>query len=833
MRFLKTRMLLGLLIVGLGAGAMGAETTAPFPYVPAKAYHIMPETHTDESGYFSLNEGLDGSIYVGTAAYSRNAYLVEFDPISEKQRIVIDTHELCGLTATGYAAQAKIHTRNDVGRTGKIYVGSKQGYRRGKDDTGAYPGGYVMSYDPRRDKAENLGLPVPAQGIIDVVADEKRDLLYVVTCEEQHWLAYDLRKKEYQKLGLLLTPYATTLIDRRGIASVVTKDLRLAQYDPATGKTMLRDLTVDGVKWSERDKKRAPIPTWRLAADGQTAYMVMMREAELYSIDLLAAGDQVEIKQHGLMAEGPKPDTRCAIDIAPDGRVYTLVRTNNNTGFGKGFLHWLARFDPKKGAIERLGVVMVKNPDFFDFSPGADGKRPPWSHGYHRLPDKTLTPLHSHMGMVVTADNAIYITILYPYTLLRIDKYKLPPPPPTAAGRYLEWSLEALDRAEAVRPRAVKIAEKIAGRHIKGGLIGSPWLYQALHQELQGRSGHMINIGFNRSFKKDRTPEERANDVALVGWDREPRTDELKKLQALKDRGAYIVGFGPKAMPSLAPHRALCDEFFDTGYDGDGEVVRLANGAAVGRGNLLVNTLNAWVVSAEIISALTRRGLMPTMWKSYAYPDGREWGNRYFRKKQFHDEFKVPPIPPGELSKRYLDRMRYHFRRYQRTQLPKVERAAALIEAELAAGRKTVVATSGHMPWQYAGKFKDAQWAEGIDLHWHVKNQVKQYLAKAREGALVLRLDQVGLHRSLVEFFAAKKQRVIVATGDNPDPDFRVPDSMLLSLDLGHAFGDACVFIEGYPIPILPPSGLMQLVAYQSLNAQVLAGLAGAEVEAE
>src|SRR5436853_5735303 len=125
-------------------------SAAPFQYVPATAYHILPETTSEESGYFSLCEGLDSSIYVGTAKYNANAFLVQFDPRTEKQRIVLDTNKVCGLTATGYAAQSKIHTRNFVGQSGRVYVGSKQGYRP-QGDTQDYPGGYVMVYDPRTD----------------------------------------------------------------------------------------------------------------------------------------------------------------------------------------------------------------------------------------------------------------------------------------------------------------------------------------------------------------------------------------------------------------------------------------------------------------------------------------------------------------------------------------------------------------------------------------------------------------------------------------------------------------------------------------------------------
>lgn len=112
------------------------KPVAPFPYVWGTAYHIDPSTTTDESGYFSLNEGTDGTIYVGTAAYGRNAYLVAFDPKNNfKQTTVVDAHKVAGLplTPTGYAAQAKFHTRNFTGPSGKVYIGTKQGYATEED----------------------------------------------------------------------------------------------------------------------------------------------------------------------------------------------------------------------------------------------------------------------------------------------------------------------------------------------------------------------------------------------------------------------------------------------------------------------------------------------------------------------------------------------------------------------------------------------------------------------------------------------------------------------------------------------------------------------------
>jgi hypothetical protein len=40
---------------------------------------------------------------------------------------------------------------------------------------------------------------------------------------------------------------------------------------------------------------------------------------------------------------------------------------------------------------------------------------------------------------------------------------------------------------------------------------------------------------------------------------------------------------------------------------------------------------------------------------------------------------------------------------------------------------------------------------------------------------------------------------------------------------MGYAHGDACVSIPGYPIPILPPSGVLQVAAYESISTGAVA----------
>jgi hypothetical protein len=417
---------------------------ASLKHLWAKAYHIPPETTTEESGYFSLCEGHNGRIYIGCAAYGRNSYLVEFDPATEKMRIVLDTHKLVGLPLepTGYAAQSKIHTRNFVGPSGKIYVGSKQGYPTAKEkETGkiaTYRGGYVMTYDPATAKAVNLGMPMPlddkrqppdareGEGVIDVAADEARGLIYVITCEHQHWMLYDMKHpaQGYRDLGPILRDQPNTLIDNQGRATAITRDYGVARHEAATGKVTVDDLLADGKPFRDVVGPEAVHPDWRLATDGHTAYLQLLNDLRMFEIDLAGpAGKPVTARSLGKRIEGKHPDSRGSISIGPDGRVYSAVRTDNDSGFGTGYLHHIVRFDPRVKQMADLGVVAVKNPSFFDFK-GPQAKNPDGTlrprHGFHTLPDGTLTPLHVIMALIVAHDGTIYATTIYPFTLLRI-----------------------------------------------------------------------------------------------------------------------------------------------------------------------------------------------------------------------------------------------------------------------------------------------------------------------------------------------------------------------------------------------------------------------------
>ncbi len=401
-------------------------------------------------------------------------------------------------------------------------------------------------------------------------------------------------------------------------------------------------------------------------------------------------------------------------------------------------------------------------------------------------------------------------------------------------ARYSAFVLQSIDRVEAGTTGLVALAEQLADRHMAGGVFGAIWEPpsatgpQGPQYEIKGRSGGLaaMDVSLSRKLKE----ADRAKDVAVIGWQRDPDPRDLDILRKYRER-FFIVAFGPRHLPSLAPHVALCDAWIDTGLGADDRVLSLPAGARAGRGNALVNALNAWALQAEFVAALTRRGKMPPLLKSHMWDDSNAWNERYRGKLAFHDDLTIRPVAAGVLSRQYLEQIRDLVRTFARTQQEAVARSADRIVAELADGRRTVVAQTGHTTYEHVGRYEDAVWATPLVLY-ETPGRIKQYPQLTADGALVLRLGYSGLEPPVAAVLRQKRQRVMLITSTHDTrPEYKAPSDVLALVDMGWDFGDACVQIEGYPIRVFPPSGVMQLVAYESVSVEVLSRLAARQRE--
>jgi sugar lactone lactonase YvrE len=387
---------------------------------------ILKETVSEGSGYFSIVEGHDRKLYIGTAKYGSNAYLVEFDPRSGRQKIVVDAMREIGSRATGFAAQAKFHTRNQVGESGRIYVGTKQGYPMPGESRDSYPGGYPMVYDPKTGRTRVYPIPVPRHGIISVVPDERRGIAYVSTCddarpiESTHFMVLDLETGVATDLLDCRHSYAFIVVDHRGRAYHPVLGGKIARYDPETRRLEQLEQRIDGAPPTAQSLLAQPEPhplNWDLSPDRKTLWCAAMGANELISYDLTTSGNIVDGRSFGkLIADAVSTDCR-ALCVGPDGTVW--MGLNADFG-GKGqFLH-LARFRPGRDkAVQDLGPLAIANPDYTSFQ-DRDGKDLPWHHGVVRQPDGTLIPRYVVMGICAARSGRVFVTTLYPFTVHEI-----------------------------------------------------------------------------------------------------------------------------------------------------------------------------------------------------------------------------------------------------------------------------------------------------------------------------------------------------------------------------------------------------------------------------
>jgi len=418
-----TAFLLALFVAASTSSVLSAgESFFSRHWLWSNAHAIPKETTSEGSGYFSIIEGRNGKIYVGTAKYGHNAYLVECDPTSTGMRVVLDAQHEIGTNASGFAAQAKFHTRNNLGESGKIYLATKQGNPAEGEQRTDYPGGYPMVFDPATAQTRVYGIPIAHQGVISIAPDELRGVAYLSTCddarpiESTHFMQLNLQTGAYRDLLDCRHMYAFIVVDERGRAYHPILGGEIARFDPTTDRLERLRQTIDGQPPTADSLLAHPEShpiNWDISPDRKTLYAVAMSGNQLYSYDLTSDGDTLTGLSVGpLIPTAQSTDCR-AMCVGPDGTVWMGVAA---TFADRGqFLH-LTSYKPGAAAPVDHGPIAIGNPDYTEFK-GADGADLPWHHGVYKLDDGTLLPRYTVMGICAARDGTVYLTTLAPFTL--------------------------------------------------------------------------------------------------------------------------------------------------------------------------------------------------------------------------------------------------------------------------------------------------------------------------------------------------------------------------------------------------------------------------------
>jgi sugar lactone lactonase YvrE len=414
------------------APGLAQEDLAKAKWLSATAFVVPKETATEGEGYFSIIEGLNRRLYIGTHANGINSWLVEFDPATKKMVIVVDAHKAIGKDLRGFGSQAKIHTRNNVGASGRIYFGTKQGYP-GKGETREdYPGGYPMVYDPATGKTKVYPIPVPHEGINSITPDEALGVAYISTCsdgrpgpgENSHLLSLDLKTGKYKNLIDTKHIYGFIVVDHLHRVYHPLLGGNIVRYDPKADRIERLKQTIDGkppTKESNLANPKTGHPiNWDISPDGKTLYAQPMSTNGLYVYDLTQKGAELAGRSLGELVPGAKNTDCRAMCVGPKGTVWAAITVAHPK---VGQLLHLASYRPGEKAPRDHGPVAVTNPDFTEFK-GKDGKPLPFHGGFVKVGDVTTTR-YVILGVCEGRDGSVNILALHPYSVLRVPPEQL------------------------------------------------------------------------------------------------------------------------------------------------------------------------------------------------------------------------------------------------------------------------------------------------------------------------------------------------------------------------------------------------------------------------
>jgi hypothetical protein len=323
-------------------------------------------------------------------------------------------------------------------------------------------------------------------------------------------------------------------------------------------------------------------------------------------------------------------------------------------------------------------------------------------------------------------------------------------------------------------PAMVPLAEAAAERLVGGGHLWATG-QRSMVSELCGRAGGLMAI--------DPLPEDGPADddvVLFIPESGEPVPESLVESKAL----VVVIGGTLEGRPSLSNHAEEC---------------------AVSP--TLANAIPGWLFTGELISALTRRGKMPVVYESIGSYGGFSRIQQYRGNGiDYHVEHEVPPIPPGEIANAYVNRVSAMLRRVEEEQCEQLERVGSWVREAKKEGKRTLMYSMGHLfpaeveRTDIGTLFESAVWNAGF-LSWKPPDH------DHAEGDVLVHIGYQHPPLRLLERAFPKGAKTAYVSV-RPHRDYPSGERVVW-IDPMWSWPDACVPIEGYDIPALPASGVI------------------------
>jgi len=319
----------------------------------------------------------NGRIYLGTSIKGRKfAHLVELDPSTGQVRGVADMLKVTGQTDKEMVPQSKIHTQIVVDKRGRLWFGTWAEEFRNTSFRNGYPGGHLVSYDPKTALAVDHGILVGPRveepkkvsdyGLYLIALDINRDRneLYILTGDEIRLLVYDITTGQHFTAGIIDGP-AENLV-HYGI-----RDLKVA----ADGNVYIFDHWGRIIRYDPERKKLEPLDLWIPGGNGQVMGLPFQVGINRSRTRIYGAGASGHRLFELDVSPGKPPRV---VDLGPAYEAFTGLETPSlslvhavvvaaddrvvypSTGGKRGELFM---YDPVSGMRSHLGSMRVANVD--------------------------------------------------------------------------------------------------------------------------------------------------------------------------------------------------------------------------------------------------------------------------------------------------------------------------------------------------------------------------------------------------------------------------------------------------------------------------------------
>ena len=352
-------------------------------YLGYKQVNEIPE---NSSAVTSLITASDGNIYGGTTG--EQAYLFFFDPKINKVRhlgkieaeesvhhsLVEDKNGFIYI-GTGLDMFKKIPiSKGGIGKEGALEKSLWEDIKSYYKD---YAGGKLYRYNPEisnnrvklpdmRCDLENIGIPVPQNGIYAMTINPDGDEIYGITYPDGHFFIYNIDSNEFSDLGTIDEKIVfhgperywrslsrALVCDDSGRVYMSSTDGIVKYYCPETNKLVETDMKIPGDYYYIQFFEDYAVAEYFARSSTGLIYGGTS-DGHLFSID----PDSMELVNYGKLRSSRR--LRC-LTIGSDDKVYIMAGERSASRPCQFYC-----FNPKTGGFDDLGLLIAdKSPHYY------------------------------------------------------------------------------------------------------------------------------------------------------------------------------------------------------------------------------------------------------------------------------------------------------------------------------------------------------------------------------------------------------------------------------------------------------------------------------------